>query len=633
MTSAVSSIERGDDGATAPARRLPRSPSGYTLAFTGVLVVSGLLNLWGLSHNGYDQYLGAAARSASHSWKAFFFGSLDSQSFITIDKPPLALWLQALTARVIGFGAVSVLLPQVLCGIAATAVLHRAVRLVWGDVAALVAAMAFALTPVAVAIARSDHADMVLTLMMTIAAWGVISAVRTGRTAPLLWAGAALGLGYLAKMSAALLVLPPLAATYVVTAPVSLRRRLTRVAAAGGVLLAVGGAWFAAVALTPATNRPYLGGTQDNGILDLVWNYNGPGRLFGTIAKPESVLPPGVPVKVLGAPPGVGRLFAADVAGQFGWLVPLAAVGLVAGLWVTRRAARTDLSRASLIVWGGWAVVHFVAFSFDKSQWHSYYTVSMAPAIAALAGGGLVTLVRARDTWSMPVLTLGIAGNLAWDVVLLRRTPHYLPWLATTVMIVGAVAVVILVAAWRSHLAALLATGAITAAVAGMLAGPLAYDITTVRGGEPKGFTQAGPFEKSVIPPIQWQSLPMILAKNQGFDPRMLAFLKQQRGSARWLLAVPDGVTAGALILATGQPVMAMGGFRGTDPALSPDRISHLVGRGELRFVLAMPTLGGVTPPAATRRLNAWIQANCRAVGGGEQGDPEAPSLRDCRSH
>jgi 4-amino-4-deoxy-L-arabinose transferase-like glycosyltransferase len=633
MTSAVSSIERGDDDAVEPSRRLPRSPTRYTLAFVGVLVGGAVLNLWGLAHNGYDGYLGAAALSASHSWKALFFGSLDAHSFVTIDKPPLALWLQGLSVRIIGFGAFAVLLPQVLCGIATTAVVHRAVRLAWGDVAALVAAAAFALTPIAVAMARSDHPDMVLTLMMALAAWGVISAVRTGRTAPLLWAAAAIGLGYLAKMSAAMLVLPALAATYLLTAPVELRRRLTRLASAAGVLVVVAGAWFAVVALTPASSRPYLGGSKDNGVFDLIWNYNGPGRLFGHIDKPESVLPPGTPVKVLGAPPGLGRLFAPDVAGQFGWLIPLAAVGLVAGLWLTRRAARTDLSRVSFIVWGGWAVVHFVAFSFDKSQWHSYYAVSMAPAIAALVGGGIVTLVRARERWSMPLLTLGIAGNLVWDVVLLRRTPHYLSWLAVTIGIVGAVAVVILVAAWRSHLAALLATGAIAVAVAGILAGPLAYDVTTVRGGEPKGLTQAGPLQKSVMPLIQYQSLPSILAKDQGFDPRMLAFLKQQRGSAKWLLAVPDGVTAGSLIISTGQPIMAMGGFRGTDPALSPERMARLVDRGELRFVLDMPLLGNIAPPPEVSRLDAWIKANCRAVGGGQQADPQAPALRDCRSH
>ncbi|MFL6076453.1 MAG: ArnT family glycosyltransferase [Mycobacteriales bacterium] len=608
-------------------RKLPSLSTALPLA--AVLVVSLGFNLWGLSRNGYDSYYAASVYSATHSWKAFFFGSLDTHSFITVDKPPLAFWAQALLARTFGFGTWALLLPEALAGVATVAVLYRTVQLVFGRAAGLIAALAMALTPVSVAVARSNHPDMVLTLLITVAAWGTVSAARSGRTWPLVGAGAALGLAFMAKMWAGLIPAPALALVYLAVAPVTVRRRLAQLAAAGGALVVLGGAWVLAVALAGAGSRPYIGASTDNTIWDVVWNYNGPGRVFsGTEDDAIKAAPHGF----FGAPPGMGRLFAADVAGQLSWLMVIAAVGLVAGLWLTRRAPRTDLARASFALWGGWAVLHFLVLSFAKGSWHAYYTVAMAPGIAALTGAGIVTLARSRERWAGPVLALGLAATVGVDVVFLRRTPHYHAWLVPTLLVVAvlvALAGAATLAVRQGPAGGRLVAGAAALGLLGMLAGPAVYDVTTVRQREPAGLQQAGPYQKSVTPPVVWQAMPQIRKGGQAaFPAQLLAMLKAQRGHARWLLGVTDGPTSGALILATHEPVMDMGGYRGTDPALSAARLRGYVTRGDLRFVLLTPPQA--QPPKLVLDRDRWIRGHCASMNGGQPANPRTPVLYDC---
>ena len=654
MTTLSSPAQLAPPEPTRP-RRSPRL-TGYALSLATILLLSLLAAVWGDAHNGYrDSYYQAAVLSATKSWKAFFFGSLDSQSFITVDKPPLAFWLQALSARTFGVNYGTVLFPQALAAVAAVGVLARTVRLAFGKAAAVVAALVLALTPALVVVAHTNHPDMVLVLLLVLAAWGCTAAIRTGRMLPLVLAAVALGLGFNTKLLAAFIPLPALALAYLVAADRPLRSRIWRLTGAGGVLLGVSGAWMAIVQLIPAGSRPYIGSTSDNSELDLVFNYNGLGRIFGVSKPPPTPAGTGF----LGTRPGLGRLFEADVAGQISWLLPLAVVALAAGLWLTRRAPRIDQARAGYLLWGGWLLVQFVVLSFAKGQWHAYYTVAMAPAIAALVGAGVATLVRQAGVGAAWWLGGGLAATTVWGMVLLHRTPQYEPWLPWAV---GAAALVALAglayASGRGPSAGRLGLIAAGIGLVAALAGPTAYVITTDDQRYPLGLVQAGPLVASVLPPDILKALPTVSKQQQAPDSGLLAYLAANRGNARWLAAAPNAIAADQYIIATGQPVLAMGGYLGTDPPPTVDQLQALTRSGSVRFVL-LPNLaaygqqggsqgkqGGsqgqrgagsaatprAYPPGPAGARDTWVRTYCAPVSPGTYGGTATAqqSLYDC---
>ncbi|OSC74044.1 glycosyl transferase, partial [Streptomyces sp. BF-3] len=251
-------------------------------ALYGLLLVVGLAYFYNLSASGYaNSFYSAAVQAGSQSWKALFFGSLDSANAITVDKPPAALWPMALSVRMFGLTSWAILAPQVLMALATAAVLNSAVRRRFGPVAGLIAVGVFALTPVAALMFRFNNPDALLALLMTVTVWCVLRALEQGRTKWLLWAGAAVGLAFLTKTLQAFLILPPLAVLYAVCAPVPVRKRLGQLALSAVTMVVTGGWWVAIVELMPASSRPYVGGSQNNSFLELTFGYNGLGRING----------------------------------------------------------------------------------------------------------------------------------------------------------------------------------------------------------------------------------------------------------------------------------------------------------------------------------------------------------------
>ncbi|GAA4492349.1 hypothetical protein GCM10023191_028150 [Actinoallomurus oryzae] len=369
-------------------------------ALGGVLLLAALLYGWGLS--GYaNEYYSAAVRSGAESWKAFFFGSLDSASFITVDKPPMALWAQELTARVIGYGSWSLLLPEVVMGVAAVFVLYVTVRRVFGPVAGLVAALVMALTPITVAINRDNNPDTLLVLLLLLSAWACQRAVASGRLRWLVASAFFLGCGFNTKMLQAYLLLPALALVYLLFAPGGRLRRVWHLLASGVVLAVSSFWWMVVVDLIPASSRPYIGGSTDGTVWDLVIGYNGLGRVTGNEGGGRSGPPGGGQGASFAGASGLGRLFNDTVGGQISWLLPFAALVLVVGVVTLWKRPRTDLARAAVVLWGGWLVVHFVIFSFSDGTMHPYYTTALAPAVGALTGIGGVLSLRAYRSSSL----------------------------------------------------------------------------------------------------------------------------------------------------------------------------------------------------------------------------------------
>ncbi|MEV6955358.1 glycosyltransferase family 39 protein [Streptomyces sp. NPDC051183] len=500
MTTAALPLFPPAPPAAAAAEAAIARPRWERPALAGLLLLTAVLMLWDLGSSGYaNSFYSAAVQAGSESWKAFFFGSSDAGNSITVDKPPAALWPMMLSVRLFGLGSWQILVPQALMGVGATAVLYAAVRRQFGPAAGLISGAAFALTPVAALMFRFNNPDALLTLLMTVTVYCVLRALDGAHTRWLVWAGVAVGFAFLTKTLQAFVILPPLAMLYAVCAPTRLRRRLGQLLLSGVAMVVAGGWWVAVVELWPADSRPYIGGSQTNSFLELTLGYNGLGRINGN--ETGSV---GGGARAGGGgggggwgETGIDRLFSANIGGQISWLMPAALVLLVAGLVVTWRARRaTDslqsMARAAFLAWGGSLLITALVFSYMQGIFHEYYTVALAPFVAALVGMGIAVLWEER---SGRAALLTLSGTLVltavWSYVLLGRATGYLPWLRWTVLVVGVLAAAALPFAARAGRRTVLAVAGLGLAAA--LAGPFAYCLTTVSTGHTGSIVTAGP--------------------------------------------------------------------------------------------------------------------------------------------
>ncbi|MQY26385.1 ArnT family glycosyltransferase [Nocardia aurantia] len=474
----------------APPGRSPRPVRDRTtvwrrLSLGALLLATAALYLWDLGAGGWaNQFYAAAVQAGSSSWKAMLFGSSDAAGAITVDKTPGALWVMDLSARLFGFNAWSLLVPQALEGVATVAVLYAAVRRVGGHGAGLLAGAVLAVTPVAALMFRYDNPDSLLVLMLTVAAYCVLRAIEKDAAAwwlPL--AGVAIGFGFLAKMMQAFLVLPAFAVAYLLAAQGGWGKRLWRSATALLTLVVSAGWYLALVALWPASSRPYIGGSQHNSVLELALGYNGVGRITGNETGGLGNTNFDV---------GWDRLFGDEMGGDIAWLIPAALILTVAGLWVLRRAPRTDPARAALVLWLGWLVVTGAVFSYANGILHPYYTVALAPAVGGAVGiGASLMWQRRNDIRATAVLSGTLVVTVVLADVLLRRTPQWNSWLVPVVTVAGVVAAVAVLFVGR--LPRTLATVATLLAVAAALAGPAAYSIATAATTHGGPIPSAGP--------------------------------------------------------------------------------------------------------------------------------------------
>jgi 4-amino-4-deoxy-L-arabinose transferase-like glycosyltransferase len=254
--------------------------SWHLLALSVAMGVAALFNIVQLSREAFgNTYYAATVKSMLTSWHNFFFVSFDAGGFVSADKPPLGLWIQAVSAKLFGFNGLSLLLPQALAGVAAVAVLYHLVARRYGWVAGFLAALALAVTPISVVTERNNTSDGVLVFVLLCAAWAVMVAAESGRLGPLLLGATLVGLGFNIKMLQAYLVVPAFALLWLVGTSLPWRKRLLHLLVAGGVLLAVSLAWVVTVDLTPASARPYVGSSGTNSALSLTLGYNGLSRL------------------------------------------------------------------------------------------------------------------------------------------------------------------------------------------------------------------------------------------------------------------------------------------------------------------------------------------------------------------
>jgi 4-amino-4-deoxy-L-arabinose transferase-like glycosyltransferase len=542
-----------------------------------------------------------------------------------------------LSARAFGFSSFSLLLPQALETIAAVGLLYATVRRVFGPAAGLVAGAALALSPVTVAMARVDMPDALLVLLMVASAWLLVRAIETGRTKFLVWCGAVVGLAFMTKMLQGWMIVPALAAAYLLAGPPRLLTRLWQLALAGLTMVVVSAAWPVAVSLWPASSRPYIGGSTNGSVWDLIFGYNGFGRLTGA----EGGGPGGGGGSFgggggpsFGGTSGLWRMFNEQVGGQVAWLLPFAAVALLGGLWLTRRAPRTDLRRAGWVLFGLWALVHVAIFSTQQGIFHPYYVSALAPAVAALAGAGGVTLWRwaARSWAGLAALDVAVLATAWVSVALLQRTPTFAPALHWIIPVLAGAAVFASVALRVPGV--LGRRGLAIAAVAAVLAvgaAPAAYSVATAGRSLDGNNVSAGPASASASfggpgggarptgvrtggSPSSSGAAMRGPGGGGSLSATTIAYLKSHQGAAKYLVAATGSHTTASIILSTGEPVVTIGGFSGQDPAPTVSQLAAMVARGELRYVLVSG--GGMGGPggSSSSALTTWVTQHGTAV-------------------
>ena len=638
-----------------------------------LLAGSAALYLVGLSASGWgNSFYAAAAQAGSQSWKAFSYGSLDASNAITVDKPPASLWLMALSVRLFGLNAWSILAPQALLGVATVGVLYATVRRsvgrgltghsLNGHWAGIAAGAMLALTPVAALMFRFDNPDALLVLLLTAATALTLRAIERASGKWLALAGVLVGFAFLTKTLQAFLILPALIAAYLVAAPIIFRRRLLHLFGAFAAMIVSLGWWVAIVELVPASMRPYVGGSENDSELELIFGYNGFGRLFGNENGGVSgafggALGGSARVQArsgaggsMWGQTGITRLFTSVSGGMISWLIPAALLLAVVTVVLRARAPRTDRTRAAVLIWAGSMVVTAATFSFMAGIYHDYYTVALAPSIAATVAIGAAALWRERQRrLARAGLAAASALTAGWAFVLLSEAtgqPYStLRWLAVFAGLVGALGLL-----FANRLPKVVASAVLGVALIGGLTGPAAYAIQTAatphegsivtagpvsgrtggpggagggqrRGGRTGGFgqngtqpneqtgaapggTQAGGTQPGGTPPggtpgdapggtTQGGSQNRGGGLGNGSVSSAMISLLRSDSSYAWAAATTGAQSAAGYQLSSGLPVMAIGGFNGGDPSPTLAQFQRLVAQQKIHYYIAGGNGGG----------------------------------------
>jgi 4-amino-4-deoxy-L-arabinose transferase-like glycosyltransferase len=683
----------GANAASAPAPRRgflvrfvrgrDQDPVWVRPALLTLLTLTAVLYLWDLGASGWaNSFYSAAVQAGTKSWKAFFFGSSDSSNFITVDKPPASLWVMELSGRIFGFNSWSMLAPQALEGVATVGLVYLTVRRWFSANAALLGGAVVALTPVAAMMFRFNNPDALLALLLTGAMYAFVRGLEKAQTRWLVLAGTLVGLGFLTKMMQAFLILPALGIVYLIAAPTSFWRRVWQVIVLGLTTVVAAGWWVAAVVLTPAADRPYVGGSQNNNILNLIFGYNGFGRLTGTEAG--HVGGTGQAGSMWG-PTGFTRLFNPSFGNMMSWLLPAALLMGAAVLLITWRAKRTDHERAAFLLWGGCLAGIGLTISLAQGIIHPYYAVALAPPLGALVGMGTMSLWERRASWfARSALAAALAVTIVWSYLLMDRTPDWFPWLRMTVAVVGGLGVVaILALPWLRRVpkaaigaVALLGFGAALAAplfsTVATAATPHSGAIPSVTptaaggfgggpgglggfggfGGPGGGTSSRGGFGRGTLgggtrggfapggftAPAGGTGAGL---PGSGFSRRAFAgrfggaggaggfggggaggilgsstpgaavtkALEDHASTYTWVAATTNSNSAAGYQLATDDPVMAIGGFNGTDPAPSLAQFEQYVAQGKIHYYIG----GGGGGTNVASQIESWVEGHFTA--------------------
>ncbi|WNS81476.1 glycosyltransferase family 39 protein [Domibacillus sp. DTU_2020_1001157_1_SI_ALB_TIR_016] len=625
-----------------------------------ILALSAILNFYNIGSSGSNSYYTAAVKSMTTNWKSFFYASLDSGNFITVDKPPVALWVQAISAKIFGVSDWSVLLPEAIAGVLSVFVLYTIVKPVFGVKTARWAGLVLAVTPIFVAVTRTNNTDAMLILTLLFAVWALMKSVQQKKFSWLLLSMVLIGIGFNIKMLQAYMVVPAFYLFYLIAAQHNWKKRIVHLIIATVVLLGVSVSYATAVQLTPEENRPYIGGSQTNSVLELAFGYNGIQRLTGdqsksggTDDKSGSLLnnnsSQGAGGEDIGEA-GVLRLFSDSMSGQSSWLLPFVLFGLIGMAVSIKRQRALTMQHKFAIFWLAWLLPMMGFFSI-ASFYHRYYLSMMGPAVAALTAiGGAVLwgLYKEKKNWSRLLFPIALLATFAFEAyVLYQNIDSIQPWLIGGVLALGLIVCILLILTtkYAHHVR--------TAAMLGLLLMPAYWAVIPVMAGTTnsimptagpataggpgggvfadRGMAMAADGERPEMP--EGMEMPQDGEMPDGMEPpdgtdenssdgrggsmgremseELISYLEENNTGETYLVAVQNANSAASIILDTDHTALAMGGFGGSDPAMTVEKLEEMTASGEVKFFM---TSGGGPGGGQNSEVTEWIQEHCKEV-------------------
>lgn len=624
-----------------------------------ILILSIILNFANLGIEGHaNTYYSAGVKSMMMNLKNFFFVSSDPSGFVTIDKPPVGFWLQTISAKIFGFSGWSVILPQTLAGVISVWLIYYLVKRSFGTLAALVAALCLAVTPIFVAASRNNTIDNLLVLSLLLACLTISLAAEQGKFKYLILSLVLVGIGFNIKMVEAYMLAPAVFITYFLSSAISYKKKIKHLIFGGLVLLAVSLSWALAVDLIPASNRPFIGSSTDNSVMELIIGHNGLERiglgekytnrgnnppqeltdkdnnLQNQNRTSQNQMPAGRNGMGNNSKTGITRLFTYNnLSDQISWLLPFAIIGaIIAAMEEEVKLFNFDNKRKlSLLLWSMWLLPEFIYFSFSKNVTHTYYLTTMAPSIAALTGIGLTTMWKLynEESWKKWILPVAFIVNGLIEILIL--SPNYktsngykVTLLATGILSIGASIALIIAAIIRrknsiqSEKVSRRKSNIVITSIAfiGILIAPMVWSSTTLfypmNGSSPA----AG---------LELASGKQGRNFSNSSNLKLIQFLEANKQNEQYLVAVPSAMTyASDLILKTGEPVMTIGGFSGSDKIISLDEFKQLVSQGAVRYALVSSggRMGGRSGESNSNNdIMSWIKANGKLVPNSEWKD------------
>nr|WP_209701910.1 glycosyltransferase family 39 protein [Clostridium algifaecis] len=630
--------------------------TGENILLLLILVLSAILNFANLGIEGNaNTFYAAGVKSMMMNFKNFFFASFDPAGFVTIDKPPVGFWIQTISAKIFGFSGWSIILPQALAGVISVGIIYHIVKRSFGTSAGLIAALCLAVTPISVAAGRNNTIDNLLVLPLLLACWAALIAAEKGKTKYLMLSLVLVGIGFNIKMVEAYMVAPAIYITYLLASNMNFKKKIRDLVLGTVVLLVVSLSWAVAVDLIPAGSRPYIGSSTNNTVMQLIIGHNGLERIglgkkiAGRSQKQQGIFKSessknnnrnrintsnknmqyaggGQAGMRSSSNSGIFRLFAkGNMSDQISWLLLFAIIGFVAASIQEKLKAPFDNKRKlSLILWIMWLLPEFIYFSFSKNITHTYYLTTMAPSIAALTGIGLSAMYEfykkgESKSWILPIALIanGCAEMLILSYNYNRSNGYRIIILVTGILCIVSSIILCMVnltrikreSSYKGNTTAL-SKVLISAAFTGVLIAPTVWSFTPMfykmNGSSPSaGLELASSNEQR--------------NSGTGNNSKLIKFLENNKTNEKYLVAVPSANSYGSdLILKTGEPVMAIGGFSGSDPILTVEKFKKLVDSGALRYALVNTDnnrgFGGAGGNNSNNNIMNWIKENGKVV-------------------